>query len=960
MRFPAHDLLVDFEELRRRIGALFGDGPLDRREMLDGFLFAAALDQVLEDYLHDGGLSVAKAARVIRQSGRAAAKPVASALQAVANVLSGVRGMGARGELRELSFHVKALVERCAAAVVDGAPVASAEMVRLRAAARAVASARLPVGLSRSVIKLPATFRSLDQQPEDCGKLVRLFAAARPDRERTLLVLGVRTSGSYLAPLCAAYLRALGYKRVTVATVRPRRRMLPRDMRQIRANAGSGGLCLLCDDPPKTGRALRTVADALITAGLPASSIVLLLPLFGEDAEVPAPLRQFAAVALPWRQWAIHERLDPVAVQAVLTPAFADRGEGPVRVVERVAIEMSPDPRSNSPSRRHVRALFRVSLQQQCGPDRDVMVYAKGTGLGWFGDHSVAVANALRGLVPQTYALAEGLLFREWLPESWRVDPCDVSKRDRLFESISAYVLARARSLRTVEDMSGRLVQDGPLWKLTGNWLGRAFGRLRVPAQRVTLGAARQLLLAPSPSVIDGSMAPAHWFAPPSGNVLKVDFDERAFANQDSAIDEVYCYDPVFDLAAAATDQDAADPVGDGFAARRLRRRYEEAAGMPIDAERWLLYQLTHLQNRQRFIAEVMESDAGGELSRRHHRAMFGAGKRAMARSLQGYFEETFFSGIDAGLAGPLCAIDIDGVLETNQLGFAGITPAAAVALRALGRHGFRPILASGRSLPEIRERCEHYHLAGGVAEYGAIAYSHVARERKTVLTAEARRRLRAVRKAVVAEEGVYVDPAFEFVVRAQVIDGSGARALSAGAVDRILAQADASVFAVQGQFQTDFVDGSLSKAEAIRALASMLRSGRYVSPVTPLAMAVGDTALDLPMFALARRSFAPANADATVRAACEQGIARLVGRPCQAGLRLAVVEFLGHAPESCPTCSVSRFAGNRQLLMTLLSAQDAGRAGKVARIARARWLVASAQGPQVSAAFSRRTNAYP
>ena len=75
--------------------------------------------------------------------------------------------------------------------------------------------------------------------------------------------------------------------------------------------------------------------------------------------------------------------------------------------------------------------------------------------------------------------------------------------------------------------------------------------------------------------------------------------------------------------------------------------------------------------------------------------------------------------------AGALCAIDIDGVLETSPLGFSSLTPTGAVTLRAVTLHGYRPILATGRSLDEVRERCAAYHLAGGVAEYGAVVYNH-------------------------------------------------------------------------------------------------------------------------------------------------------------------------------------------------------------------------------------------
>src|SRR2546430_11780001 len=111
---------------------------------------------------------------------------------------------------------------------------------------------------------------------------------------------------------------------------------------------------------------------------------------------------------------------------------------------------------------------------------------------------------------------------------------------------------------------------------------------------------------------------------------------------------------------------------------------------------------------------------------------------------MQRYYAETFFSDLaaDAEPPGPMCAIDVDWVLETPVLGFPSITPAGAGALRALRRHGYRVVLASGRSLDEVRERCRAYRLAGGVAEYGADAYDHRPGRVHELLPQEDRRRL--------------------------------------------------------------------------------------------------------------------------------------------------------------------------------------------------------------------------
>ena len=54
------------------------------------------------------------------------------------------------------------------------------------------------------------------------------------------------------------------------------------------------------------------------------------------------------------------------------------------------------------------------------------------------------------------------------------------------------------------------------------------------------------------------------------------------------------------------------------------------------------------------------------------------------------------------------------------------VYPPMSTMLESLGipiMHGYQPVLATGRSLDEVRDRCTAYGLAGGVAEYGAFVY---------------------------------------------------------------------------------------------------------------------------------------------------------------------------------------------------------------------------------------------
>ena len=75
-------------------------------------------------------------------------------------------------------------------------------------------------------MRVPTGFHSFDQHPDDVRWLVRAFMARYPERRGPLCVVGVRTSGSYLAPLHAAAFRACGESSVDVLTYRPGRPFL--------------------------------------------------------------------------------------------------------------------------------------------------------------------------------------------------------------------------------------------------------------------------------------------------------------------------------------------------------------------------------------------------------------------------------------------------------------------------------------------------------------------------------------------------------------------------------------------------------------------------------------------------------------------------------------------------------------------------------------------------------------
>ena len=271
-----------------------------------------------------------------------------------------------------------------------------------------------------------------------------------------------------------------------------------------------------------------------------------------------------------------------------------------------------------------------------------------------------------------------------------------------------------------------------------------------------------------------------------------------------------------------------------------------------------------------------------------------------------------------------------DGVLETYQLGFPSLSPTGAMALRALTLHGFLPVLATGRSLDEVRERCVAYNLPGGVAEYGSVIYNHETGAVRSLLSCEDRTRLDFLGAVLAGIEGVYLDQEYHYSVRAYRLSPAGHRqGLSREMVEVVFSRLEPSmrIQAIQGESQTDFIIAGVNKGNGLRLLAAELRAGfESMEEKQPLAFAIGDSASDLPMLRMAERSFAPSNADMKVRSS---GVS-ILKQPGQLGMAKAVAQLLGHPPGDCPVCRSPSFSTETQILLGILAAEEKGKLGKI------------------------------
>jgi len=873
---PGAPLLV--EDLRLTladIGPLF-ERAVEAGDEVDSFLLAAGASQILRDELEDDPARLLRAAAVLKKTGPdrfngAMTSGAALAAQAVNSA------RGARSSRRELAGAAGTL-DAALGGLARGVYSKSAPEVSIEVVRRVLAQvSSWDTRFGSPSVRQPSCFRSFDQHPRDMQVLAKQVLSRWPDGTAELVVVGVRTSGSYLAPLLAAALQGEGGVEVPWVTVRPGHPVAPPVRDALCGIAKAGGRLLIVDDPPGTGSSLARVGSQLEALGAVREQVCMTLALL-DQGSLPAPLLAYESVLLEWPNWDIHRRLGPEAVRAMLDEQW--RGTARIDAIRSFVLPAGLSARGHMQVGYHVDVVTSPSAQRTA-----LSLVAEGSGLGYFGRHVVALSQALPGLVPDVMGFRDGVTLRQWLPDESRI-PLDSEARVR--EAVH-YVTRRRAALPARRDAATAMAGQQPAWEVASRLLAAPYGPIGLAMRSGGLDAAVRTLLAPRiPSVVDGQTGSRAWFED-DGALLKVSFADRAFSNLDLA-----CYDAAYDVAGLAlgTSTPALAAVA--------RAEFESSTGVEVDPERWLLYRIVHLWDRLRL----------GHIAP-------DVSELAMSEVWQDWVSKRLLGGPRAVADGPFCTLDVDGVLESSRLGPPVLTPSAAHGLMALLAHGYRPLLATGRSLAEVRSRCQRFELLGGVAEYGCVAYDHQAEVVSELAGQYERDALDDARQHLDGLGGVRLAQGFHTALRAYRVDGNRRRvALDPDEVRSVERASGGLLCAHQGIAQTDFVPTGISKADGIARLMELLGA-----PGEHPAFAVGDSDADLTMLRMAQRGYVPSHSSRLAH-----GSIIATRRSYQRGFAEAVGTELTHEPGSCPTCAPSHAPSGAALIASLLCGLEGGR----------------------------------
>jgi hydroxymethylpyrimidine pyrophosphatase-like HAD family hydrolase len=838
---------------------------------LNFLLLLSAAEQVTADYLARGGVDLSPLRKAMRGSRIAAA--TLSGLETVAEHLCSIRAsISERGIARQLE-DLRGLALEVATAIAGGKPRVATDPSDV--------ARRFPQpesALTRRRMKVPSCFRAQDLTPLDCFELARRFALTVPTGSE-VLVVGIRTSGSYMAPLVAGWLRSRGFA-AQYTTLRPKAPLVGLEAEVIRRHGGSS--VLIVDDPPMTGASYLRTAQRLMQCGVGRRSITFLVPVGAENALDSGGLApefdRYNRVELRHRELDVRTQLLSPELLAYLASALGHPGAQVTPVLPADEVERQA-------RRRHVKQVYEVE-----GAGR---MHVKGVGVGWFGYPARHAATALSGKIPEVVGFWGTLMVTREVTVGPITGPPG--------QDVAAYVATRAQALRLTGRRPSRKFQKDGFYRLA-KLMARVHGPL-APLRMARLRRELAEAAGEAPAcMIDGRMGTEEWLG--SSPALKRDFEEHAFDKDDLGLD-----DPAHDLAGALLELGPNRAFEDS-----LVSRYAALCG--------------DLEVRSRLALALLMCGAF-LLERRSWEVKGELGSPAWPGAVQAWLEAESaltwsvnrllgdaFPRRPAEQAAVLWSVDVDGVLEDAGLGFPATTPAGALALQSAHEAGALVVLNSGRSLPELVSRCDALRLDGAIGEYGSAIWDAMSGLSQSLIGDDDREALGLVRLAAGRLPGVHLDSRYRHSVRARRFVGGKLRALDAEQIKPLLEAGGHRVRVIQGVRQTDFVCSAHDKGSGLDQLcARLLFHGAVI--------AVGDSKPDLPVAARATRAYAPRY--------CDDSLA-LASVHLHADRQMAVLEAVRREHGSGSGRARPNLVGAEAALVDVMALRDSSRAVRALR----------------------------
>jgi len=878
--------------------------------LLNIFLLSCSITDTLDDFLAGSLYDLSKVRKFLP-----AVASVIKAGEAILNVPRRIRQRGSSSLREWRSEWADAVTDYLQYAIVPVVPLLE-DILKRKSRIASLLEYRLPKAFVERIPKIPAFFRSRDFTTADCLELGRKFVSAVPDRSQAVVVLGLRTAGSFLAPLLCAYLKSKKFSRVHWVAIRPKKGTQQWEQEVLQEGARGGGCAVVVDESIHSGQTLIETVGILQRAGFQQKEIFVLnpvepaLPNWRNSLTLQA-LPKLTVINLEPTERSKCKLLDSPLVVQRLAEYYRARGYA------KIAVRSSPTTeawntvwKTKPPEKVDVRLkrLYQVELQALEGNRQVRYVLAKSVGSGWLSYHAFLIAERLPDFVPPMLGLRDGVVYTEWIPQSTSGSQFE-DNRFCLAEQLGVYVGTRARALVLQRNPTITLAREGRHngFQMLAFALSRAYNsRLARIAQQRRLQWRLAQQNSPTAVLTDSKMSIDEWIWSDS-RMLKTDFEHHCQGKN-----ELLMTDPAFDLASGIfffnlNDQEVA----------RMMCRYVEASGDTEVLSRLYFNKLAvALWAKGRAAAALNHP---GLLERRNEfMQQFASARNFLVRETIRECGKNNPIGGRGEWRGPLVVTDIDGVLDRTIFGFPGTSAGGIQALALLHAHGFTVAVNTARTLEEVKCYCEAHGLPGGAAEYGAVVWDAVKNRTVVLADIESLRELDRVREAFRTIPGIFVDDNYMYTLRVYNLTGERTTAIpSLLAQDLLLRQSVGRLKIIHTGLDTAIVPKEVDKGRALSAMRVFLASTNTET------YAIGDSEPDLSMFRSADASFAPANL--TCRQEAHALGTWVASRAYQPGM-LQIAKKIAHPNgKSCDICDqvVRAWSKNKGLFPDLLNAAD-------------------------------------
>ncbi|HTC93256.1 MAG TPA: HAD hydrolase family protein [Terriglobales bacterium] len=771
--------------------------------------------------------------------------------------------------------------------------------------------------------KIPAFFRSRDFAPPDCLELGEKLFAAFPDRERPAIVIGLRTAGSFLAPLLCAYLSDRLQETDWVA-IRPRKALAPWEQAALGRAAQKKARALIIDESIHSGQTLAQAVNLLRQTGFADEDIVVLNPVEPafprwRNSHVFQSLAKVNIITLEPPERHKQQLLDSRAVEGRLEEYFKARGYVSTRIAVNEGPGSDPDPnikelnlkwQRESPERVDVRLkrIYEVHLRDAAGKSEVRYVLAKSVGWGWLGYHAFIAGQKLEDRIPPVLGLRDGILYSEWIPE--REDSQTFAQDHAgVIATVASYVAARTRNLTFINNPTPDLAREGRHkgFEILASTLCRAYSS-RIVAALKRSHIQQQLSQQDCPVFVmtDSKMSPEEWISVGT-RLMKADFEHHSQGKN-----ELGMTDPAYDLADAIFHFGFSQEES----AQLVQTYVKESGDINVEDRLYLNKLLAGLWAQN--LATLGLHSSRLQPRRNEFHQQYTAAWNFLIRATVQECGKLSQPPRQLRWQTPLVVTDIDGVLDRMVFGFPSTTAAGIKAISLLHSHGFAVAVNTARTLHEVKQYCRAYGFAGGAAEYGSIVWDAVSDRELVLVSPESQQQLQQARRALQAIPGVFLNDDYKSSLRAYTYQNGRTAPLPPLLVQDLLAGLKLDRLQVhQTGLDTAILAKEINKGAGLHALLGLV--GLPADNV----MAIGDSEPDLAMFRVAHRSFAPGNVTC-------RGEARLLGchiadHLFQPGL-LQIARKIAHPHGgTCDNCrSVeASWSKHRGLFVSLLETAD-------------------------------------